>query len=196
MIIMVVAPPCLILKVIGLWGERELNSWCAACFAAAMEKSAFCFSWYHVSPKSRVRRHCPYYVWCLFGLPEVRRRRCATWWAQSRTLSGFGCRVSLLVFLEWQKDVTRERELEKRGRDQSSTKAPSSAHHHPILGPQLAQLPSKRIHLTPAHNLAPIPVYEKQRAYRHDRVKVMAKDKKKHCGWEFRGWFPIDSRLT
>eukprot|EP00581_Thalassiosira_minuscula_P027865 CAMPEP_0183750792 /NCGR_PEP_ID=MMETSP0739-20130205/1321_1 /TAXON_ID=385413 /ORGANISM="Thalassiosira miniscula, Strain CCMP1093" /LENGTH=554 /DNA_ID=CAMNT_0025986911 /DNA_START=59 /DNA_END=1723 /DNA_ORIENTATION=- len=50
---------------------------------------------------------------------------------------------------------------------------------HPILGPQIAQLPYKRIHLTSASTLASLPVYEKQRAYRHDRAQVMAKDKKK-----------------
>ena len=51
--------------------------------------------------------------------------------------------------------------------------------HHPILGPQIARLPYKRVHLTPASTLASIPVYERQRAYRHDRAMVMAKDKRK-----------------
>ncbi|KAL3810272.1 hypothetical protein ACHAXA_008640 [Cyclostephanos tholiformis] len=52
-------------------------------------------------------------------------------------------------------------------------------HHHPILGPQIARLPYKRVHLTPASTLASIPVYERQRAYRHDRATAMAKDKRK-----------------
>lgn len=51
--------------------------------------------------------------------------------------------------------------------------------HHPILGPQIANLPYKRVHLTSAATLASLPVYEKQRAYRHDRAAKMAKDKKK-----------------
>jgi hypothetical protein len=50
---------------------------------------------------------------------------------------------------------------------------------HPILGPQIAILPYKRVHLTPASILASIPVYERQRAYRHDRALTMAKDKRK-----------------
>ena len=49
-----------------------------------------------------------------------------------------------------------------------STAAESLQDHHPILGPQIAQLPYKRIHLTAASTLASLPVYEKQRAYRHD----------------------------
>ena len=51
--------------------------------------------------------------------------------------------------------------------------------HHPILGLQIANLPYKRVHLTSAATLASLPVYEKQRAYRHDRAAKMAKDKKK-----------------
>jgi hypothetical protein len=50
---------------------------------------------------------------------------------------------------------------------------------HPILGPQIATLPYKRVHLTPASTLASIPVYERQRAYRHNRAWMMAKDKRK-----------------
>jgi hypothetical protein len=50
---------------------------------------------------------------------------------------------------------------------------------HPILGPQIATLPYKRVHLTPVSTLASIPVYERQRAYQHDRALMMAKDKRK-----------------
>lgn len=50
---------------------------------------------------------------------------------------------------------------------------------HPILGQQIAILPYKRVHLTPASILASIPVYERQRAYRHDRALTMARDKRK-----------------
>ena len=55
----------------------------------------------------------------------------------------------------------------------------NTVRHHPILGPQIAHLPYKRVHLTPASTLASLPVYEKQRVYRHDRAQNMAKDKKK-----------------
>ena len=54
----------------------------------------------------------------------------------------------------------------------------------PLLGPVLALLGPKRLHLVSVHVLANLPVWKKQRTYRHDRVKVMAKDKTKslHLG--------------
>jgi len=52
-------------------------------------------------------------------------------------------------------------------------------HHHPILGPTLVDLGYKRIHLASAQTLSSIPIWEKQRIYRHDRAKAMAQDKLK-----------------
>mmetsp|Transcript_9366 Transcript_9366/g.20067 ORF Transcript_9366/g.20067 Transcript_9366/m.20067 type:complete len:482 (+) Transcript_9366:56-1501(+) len=48
---------------------------------------------------------------------------------------------------------------------------------HPILGTALLDLGYKRIHTVSARCLASIPVWEKQRVYRHDRAKAMAADK-------------------
>lgn len=48
---------------------------------------------------------------------------------------------------------------------------------HPILGPTILDLGYKRIHVTSAKNLLAIPIWEKQRTYRHDRAKAMATDK-------------------
>ena len=55
---------------------------------------------------------------------------------------------------------------------------------HPLLGPELAVLGSKRLYLVSVHTLVHLPVWKKQRTYRHDRAKVMAKDKAKslHLG--------------
>jgi hypothetical protein len=55
---------------------------------------------------------------------------------------------------------------------------------HPILGPVVANLGYKRIHRLSAKALSDIPVWEKQRVYRHDRAKKMAEDKMKslHLG--------------
>jgi hypothetical protein len=55
---------------------------------------------------------------------------------------------------------------------------------HPILGPCLLDLGYKRLHVVKAQSLAAIPVWEKQRIYRHDRAKMMAADKLKtmHLG--------------
>lgn len=51
--------------------------------------------------------------------------------------------------------------------------------HHPVLGPTLYDLGYKRIHIVSAKTLSAIPIWEKQRSYRHDRAKVMANDKMK-----------------
>jgi hypothetical protein len=55
---------------------------------------------------------------------------------------------------------------------------------HPVLGPVVANLGYKRIHRLSAKALSDIPVWEKQRVYRHGRAKKMAEDKMKslHLG--------------
>lgn len=78
------------------------------------------------------------------------------------------------AFERWKMDVERERR-----REEGEGALPDRSRSHPVLGPEVASLPYKRIHLTPASTLASLPVYEDQRAYRHDRAKVMARDKKK-----------------
>ena len=50
---------------------------------------------------------------------------------------------------------------------------------HPILGKVIMDFGYKRIHVISCKKLAAIPIWEKQRVYRHDRAKVMAKDKLK-----------------
>ena len=92
-----------------------------------------------------------------------------------------------VAFERWQDSVARERE-EENGKNMNVMEVEGSSisglqeeelaadasmleqrqDHHPILGPQIAQLDYKRIHLTSAATLATLPVYEKQRAYRHD----------------------------
>ena len=101
-----------------------------------------------------------------------------------------------LAFEQWQNNVEKEKEMEQeQSKPHTETTAnPVSADEptvnnsptvevhdkiHPILGKQLAALSYKRIHLMSATTLASLPVYEKQRAYRHDRAQLMAKDKKK-----------------
>jgi len=55
----------------------------------------------------------------------------------------------------------------------------SAAAHHPILGAAQVDLGYKRVHLVSAKDLSDIPVWEKQRIYRHARAQSMAKDKQK-----------------
>ena len=81
-------------------------------------------------------------------------------------------------FTKWQENVAKEQQQEKEEMNDVQT-VETQQSDHPILGPQIAHLSYKRIHLTSASKLASLPVYEKQRAYRHDRAKEMAKDKKK-----------------
>jgi len=50
---------------------------------------------------------------------------------------------------------------------------------HPILGTELANLGYKRLYLTPSINLTSVPIWSKQRVYRHERSKKMAKEKLK-----------------
>eukprot|EP00804_Cyclotella_cryptica_P029357 CCRYP_017746-RA/>CCRYP_017746-RA protein AED:0.02 eAED:0.02 QI:148/1/1/1/1/1/2/595/554 len=99
-----------------------------------------------------------------------------------------------LAFEKWQSNVEKEKmqeesTSEKKANDipaeveatakNASVKSEKRDKVHPILGRQLAVLSYKRIHLMSATTLASLPVYEKQRAYRHDRAQLMAKDKKK-----------------
>jgi hypothetical protein len=65
-----------------------------------------------------------------------------------------------------------------------SDESSSSLVSHPILGPAVADLGHKRIHLVSAQALSAIPVWRKQRIYRHGRAKSMASDKLKtmHLG--------------
>lgn len=98
------------------------------------------------------------------------------------------------AFSKWQENVAKEQQQQEQKtandaqmteQEQSNSAIKDSDNtdlqqdHHPILGPKIAHLPYKRVHLTSASKLASLPVYEKQRAYRHDRAKEMAKDKKK-----------------
>jgi hypothetical protein len=55
---------------------------------------------------------------------------------------------------------------------------------HPVLGKAIQDLGYKRMHLVSAEKLATIPVWKKQRIYRHERAKAMAADKLKtlHLG--------------
>lgn len=53
---------------------------------------------------------------------------------------------------------------------------------HPILGTVVKDLQYKKIYCVPVEQLETIPVWEKQRSYRHGRAKAMAKDKLKQNG--------------
>lgn len=73
---------------------------------------------------------------------------------------------------QWKADVAKEA--------QSETQADA----HPVLGQVVMDFGYKRLHVVSAKTLANIPVWKKQRIYRHDRAKLMAADKIKssHLG--------------
>jgi hypothetical protein len=48
---------------------------------------------------------------------------------------------------------------------------------HPVLGPAIADLGYKRIHLVSSGKLGTIPIWNRQRTYRNDRARRMASDK-------------------
>jgi len=73
-----------------------------------------------------------------------------------------------------------ERKIESEPVATVASKVVDTPHRdHPVLGPAVIDLGYKRIHVTSAQKLSAIPIWEKQRVYRHDRAKLMANDKLK-----------------
>lgn len=58
---------------------------------------------------------------------------------------------------------------------------------HPVLGPVVFDMGYKRIHFVSSGKLGTIPVWNKNRVYRHSRAKVMAADKSKSMPFGFPG---------
>lgn len=95
-----------------------------------------------------------------------------------------------LAMKRWEKELKDDKlAKEKESNAQSTQKTVSITKHtdvlhrdeidHPILGPILADVGYKRLHIISAQKLSAIPIWEKQRVYRHDRAKSMASDKLK-----------------
>ena len=90
----------------------------------------------------------------------------------------------------WTKDLEEEKQrLSQAGEDYDEEAAVdvNRLGDHAILGPALVDLRYKRVHLVSAKQLSAIPIWEHQRVYRHDRAKVMAKDKLKSLPLGFPG---------
>jgi len=75
---------------------------------------------------------------------------------------------------KWKADVERE-----TMNAENNNALQEEEHHHPLLGEVVADFGFKRLHVVPAKTLSNIPVWKKQRIYRHDRAKAMAADKLK-----------------
>jgi hypothetical protein len=82
---------------------------------------------------------------------------------------------------KWKQELEREKIQENNmiSTPDVSRHDEKEEEHHPILGPTLYDLGYKRIHIVSAKTLSAIPIWEKQRSYRHERAKVMANDKMK-----------------
>jgi hypothetical protein len=83
-----------------------------------------------------------------------------------------------------ERELKRELELQQQIMAWKSEATSNEVNDHPVLGPVVADLGYKRVHLVSASALATIPIWKKQRVYRHDRAKTMAADKlkTKHLG--------------
>lgn len=80
---------------------------------------------------------------------------------------------------KWQEALEQEKKAE--GGDNGVVAAKDI---HPVLGPVVKDFGYKKVYQVSAKTLASIPVWKKQRVYRHDRAKVIAADKMKslHLG--------------
>lgn len=84
-------------------------------------------------------------------------------------------------FNQWQEEVERAKStsISEESTHTLGAQEVQEEHHHPVLGKACATLGYKSVHLVSANDLADIPVWEKQRIYRHDRARGMAQDKLK-----------------
>lgn len=116
--------------------------------------------------------------------------------ARRRVQSDLEIQRRAIAFEAWKENLEREKTAEANAMAAAVTASTETSSkmgestveeilgEHPILGPVISDLGYKRIHLTSSRALAAIPVWKKQRIYRHGRAKSMAKDKMKtlHLG--------------
>ena len=112
-----------------------------------------------------------------------------------------------MAFEKWQQEVERETQQQQQQSQNSTTplntnattasfdepqqhqqelmvEEPIAISDHPVLGSAVADFGYKRIHIASIAALKSLPVWKKQRSYRHQRAKAMASDKLKtlHLG--------------
>jgi hypothetical protein len=81
-----------------------------------------------------------------------------------------------------EKGQLKEMREATKGTTEDDTDSPMD---HPVLGPVVADLGYKRIHLVSSGKLGTIPIWKRQRTYRNDRARRMASDKQStlHLGF-------------
>ena len=105
--------------------------------------------------------------------------------ARSRIKSDIEIQKQQIAFESWKSELEREKRLDDDSSSEKMEKLTTDEMgEHPILGKMIADLGYKRVHLASSKNLATIPIWKKQRIYRHGRSRNMAKDKLKtlHLG--------------
>ena len=81
---------------------------------------------------------------------------------------------------EMVKKLRQEQGMADYDDDEEEEKAQTSDNNnniHPILGPVIQDFGYKRVHILSAGRLGTIPIWKKQRIYRHTRAKAMVNDK-------------------
>jgi hypothetical protein len=115
--------------------------------------------------------------------------------ARSRIESDFEIQKRQIAFEAWKSGLEREKKQDDDASNKSEINSAAAEikdempskegiGEHPVLGHMIADLGFKRIHLASSKNLATIPIWKKQRIYRHGRSKNMATEKIKtiHLG--------------
>ena len=98
--------------------------------------------------------------------------------ARARIESDIEIQKRQIAFEQWKAELEAAKVQEEDVSSDEVTEA-EEVSEHPVLGPIVADLGYKRVHLASSINLATIPIWKKQRIYRHGRSKNMANEKMK-----------------
>jgi hypothetical protein len=118
--------------------------------------------------------------------------------ARARIESDLVIQHRRLAFRRWEAELEADQtEQDKNDRSKGITikdeakeiskdsEMPVTANEHPLLGPVVLDLGYKKVYQPSARILSSIPIWKKQRLYRHDRAKIIAAEKAKtpHLGF-------------
>ena len=85
-----------------------------------------------------------------------------------------------LALQRWQKELEEEQKDDSvHSSNGQQQRKEEEEEEHPVLGKVVMDFGYKRLHVMSTKKLAAVPIWEKQRVYRHERAKNMAKDKLK-----------------
>lgn len=99
--------------------------------------------------------------------------------ARARIESDIEIKKRQIAFEQWKAELERAKVQEEQVDESSNETEAEEVSEHPVLGPIVADLGYKRVHLASSVNLATIPIWKKQRIFRHGRAMNMASEKMK-----------------